>query len=217
MEATRRFEESPCVPWDGNPRLYQSRAAEALIYVGQQVSHLAWITATCETEDCLEPTHLTYRAPLRISYPHGVCIYCGRHAATRDHLLPKPWTGHTARAFIATVPACGTCNSVLSDALTWSITERRAICHQRLRKHFAKTLRVADHTPEQLAQLDLRLRQYVTDGIEKKAEVLRMLAWPDDPNYDARALSHSGIEDPYALGLILLPGSDLDAIVGAVA
>src|SRR3990172_726772 len=112
MRAAHLRDTDKCVPWDGNPKLYQTRAAEALIYVGTEVSHLAWLTAICDVEMCLEPTHLTAHAPLRIAYPHGVCIYCGRRAATRDHLLPEPWTGRTARGFGATGPACGACNSL---------------------------------------------------------------------------------------------------------
>lgn len=192
-----------CHAWNGNPRHYQREAAHTLTVEGREPTPWSWITPRCDTPNCLEPDHLTVRTPVRLAYPHGLCIYCGRSGHTRDHLLPRNWTGDARRRFVVTVPCCGTCNSLLSDTLTWSITERRAIAHTRIRKHYQRALRTKDFTPTELAQFGRTLRAHVEDAIAKKAEVLRMLDFPTDPTYDARALQHSGIEDPWALGLIL--------------
>lgn len=200
MKATHD-QTKPCIIWTGEAKRYQTEAAAALVGCGMEPPHLSWITPTC-LNDCLEPTHLRTHAPLRIAYPYGVCIYCGRPSATKDHLLPRAWSGETQRKFVATVPACGTCNSLLNATLTWSITERRDICHQRIRRHFYRALRTVDFTADELAEFGRVLRADVEDAMARKREVLRMLAWPDDPNYDLRALQHSGIEDPYAIGLL---------------
>ena len=56
-----------------------------------------------------------------------------------------------------------------------------------------------------------------TLGVTAGAGVLRMLDWPEDPAYDARALAHSGIDDPWAIGLLLPDTDDLAAHVVAVA
>ena len=202
MKATQQTLYAPCRTYDGNPKHYQDTAASALEDVGIPVSRWAWIRSICDTAECLEPDHLRVASPLKIAYPYGICVYCGRRAATKDHLLPRPWSGDTQRSFVATVPACGTCNSILSDTLTVSITERRMLCHMRLRKKFAKVLRTKDFTPDELAEFEPSLREYICSEMDRKAEVRRMLAWPEDPAYDARALEKSGIEDPHVIGLI---------------
>jgi hypothetical protein len=194
---------APCDLWPGKPNQYQRAAARSLTLEGREPSPWAWITPTCGSELCIEPDHLRVHAPLALAYPHGVCVYCGRSAATRDHLLPRNWSGETKRHFVVTVPACGTCNNLLNDTLTWSITERRALCHQRLRRKFAKVLKTMDHTPAMLDEYGPTLRAYIEDELVKKRAVRQMLAWPGDPTYDPRALERSGIEDPYVLGLIL--------------
>lgn len=192
-----------CTPWDGPPRRHQVRAQEVLVAAGRDLTHLAWVTPVCGTAICVNPDHLVTNQPLRLAYPHGVCIYCGRSAGTRDHLLPRRWTGDALRKYVATVPACGTCNSVLSDTLTWSITERRALAHHRLARKYRTVLLTLDKTDEELDEYGPTLRAHLIDGMAKKREVLRMLAWPEDPAYDRRALERSGIQDPYAVGLLI--------------
>jgi len=212
MESTQN-QQAPCITWQGAARRYQNRAADELAKVGREPAPWAWITTTCGDDQCIEPDHLRVYAPMHLAYPYGVCIYCGRHAGTRDHLLPRPWTGDAKRHFVATVPACGTCNSVLSDTLTWSVTERRAICHARLRKHFRKTLASLERTTAELAEFGPMLREYLIDSMVKKREVERMLRFPEDPFYDLRALEKSGLENPYATGLLIAEDAELDEIV----
>lgn len=215
MQPTRKNE--PCVLWAGDEDKYQTEAAVALISIGREPSHLAWITPTCGTALCVEPEHLKVQAPTKLAYPYGVCIYCGRSGRTKDHLLPRRWTGDALRHWVAIVPACGTCNSVLSDTLTWSITERRAICHARLRRHYRKVFRTKMFTPEELDEFGPGLRPYVEDEMAKRRIVERIFEWPTDPTFDERALEHSGIEDPYAIGLILPDDDDLKEMVRNVA
>lgn len=206
-----------CTPWTGAENRYQSEAAIALAVEGREPPPWAWIIPTCTTSDCLTVDHLRVQAPIRLAYPWGVCIYCGRSAWTKDHLLPRAWSGDVKRHWVAIVPACGTCNSLLSDTLTWSITERRLICHERIRKHYRKVLRTVDHTPESLDEMGRILRQHCEDAMARKAEVRRMLTWPEDAAYDARALGHSGIDNGWVTGLLLAEDDELHAHVKAVA
>ena len=180
-----------CATWQGKTEDYQYQAAIRL------PDHLApsalgWVTPDCDTTMCL--THLRVEEPRVLRYPHRICIYCGRHAATKDHLLPENWTGPGARRFVATVPACGTCNSVISDAITRTITERRDLCHRRLRRRFKKVLSTVDQSAEELEELGPSLRSYIESEMDKKSEVLRMLSWPEDPAFDHRALAASGVD-----------------------
>jgi hypothetical protein len=208
--------DTTCDLWTGKAKDYQAAAARSLMLEGREPSPWAWITPTCGSALCIDPDHLRVHSPLTLAYPKGLCIYCGRSAATKDHLLPRNWSGQTQRHFVVTVPACGTCNSLINDTLTWSITERRALCHVRLRRKYAKVLKTMDHTPEMLDEYGPTLRAFIEDELEKKRAVREMLAWPADPAYDARALERSGIGDPYVLGLIL-SGDEAERVAANVA
>lgn len=193
-----------CEPFEGRPIKYQAEAAHLMwVETGQQPASWAWIDTTCGTA-CLNVDHMTMQAPRQLAYPRRVCIYCGRSAGTVDHLLPRQWSGEAKRTYVATVPACGTCNNALNDTLTWSITERRMICHYRLRRKFRKALSVVEYGPSDVAKFEGALRKEVLDGMARKRIIDAMLAWPEhDPGYDLRACQKSGIEDPYAVGLII--------------
>lgn len=213
----RLVNEKPCKDWDGDPREYQRTAAGIFYVEGHDLDPWDWITPLCDNPRCIEPEHLAVQANVKLRYPHDICIYCGRPGFTKDHLLPSNWTGDARRHYVVTVPACGTCNTLLRDTLTWSITERRALAHERLRHHYRKVFRTVDRTPDELNEYGPILRAVIVDGMERKAEVLRMLAWPEDPAYDLRALAHSGIEDPYATGLLIPEDDELEAHIRAVA
>ena len=210
-------ETAPCIIWQGDEKKYQTEAAVALIDVGREPSHFAWITPTCGTLHCIEPEHLKVQAPVKLAYPYGLCIYCGRSGWTKDHLLPRHWSGDVRRHWVAIVPACGLCNRLLSDTLTWAITERRAICYARLRKHYRKVFKTKMFTREELDEFGPTLRPYIEAEMEKRQAVERIFDWPTDPAFDERALEHSGIEDPYAIGLILPDDADLEEMVRNVA
>ena len=212
------------IGWDGDHKLwlgdlkkYQSEAAYELAVAKLDPNPWDWITPICGNVRCINYEHLRVRRNVQLHYPHHICIYCGRRSGTRDHLLPRTWTGDSKRHFVVTVPACGTCNSLLGSVLTWSITERRAIAHARLRKKYRKVLEQIDFTPEQVREFGPGIRPDIVQGIENKKHVLEMLEFPADPEYDARALQKSGLDDPWAMGLILPDDADLEAYVAAAA
>lgn len=198
------IEDGTCYAYEGRSHGYQAEAAHAY-YVEMSIapSTWEWITTTCRTAGCLNPNHMQIAAPRRLAYPAYICIYCGRSGYTVDHLLPRRLGGEAKRAYVVTVPACGTCNSLLNDTLTWSITERRAICHARLRRKYRKILNHFEYAESDLKEYGPTLRKAIVRGMEDKAEVMRMLDWPTDPLYDDRACEKAGIEDPYEVGLII--------------
>lgn len=207
----------PCKNWDGDLNAYQKHAADAYYIAGNDLQPWDWITPLCGNPRCIEPEHLAIQPNIKLRYPHGIRIYCGRPGFTRDHLLPRNWTGEARRHFVVTVPACRTCNTLLRDTLTWSITERRALAHERIRRHYAKVFRVIDRTPEELKDYGPNIRAAIVDGMERKKEVIRMLEWPEDPGYDARALAHSGIDDPWSIGLLLPDDADITEHIERIA
>ena len=195
--------DGQCVDWAGPEKGYQDRAAGALSTVGREPSQFAWIRPKCGNPKCINPDHLSVHSPVTLAYPRNVCIYCGSPGWTKDHLHPRNWTGNAVRTFTVTVPACGQCNSFIGDALTWSITERRALCHMRIAKRYARVLRYVDYSEDEITEFGPNLRSAVRSGLQTKTEVRRRLAWPEDPAFDQRAIERSGIEDPYVLGLII--------------
>lgn len=185
--------------------LYQQRARLAFEVAGDvDLQPQAWIVATCGNL-CLNPQHLIARQPRVIAYPPGVCVYCGFPAGTKDHLVPRAWSGETRRASVAVVPACAECNSQIGASAATSIHERRAIAHAGLKRKKRLTLGVKEWTPGELRELGPGLRQHVKARQREKQVILARLAWPEDPFYDMRAWQKSGIDDPVALGIIANP------------
>lgn len=193
-----------CIPFQGRDFRYQAEAAQAYYVEHSMVpATWEWIVTTCGTALCLNTDHMRFNQPHRLAYLPDQCIYCGRSGYTKDHLLPRAYSGEAKRAFVVTVPACGTCNDAISDTLTWSITERRAICHARLRRKYRRVLNHVEYGPTDLREFGPTLRKSVVKGMADKREVMAMLAWPGDPAYDLRACEQAGIEDPYAIGLLI--------------
>lgn len=191
---------STCRPWDGDAASYQEMALRVHVDIEARESVLPWVwfASTCGTSQCLRYGHFFGTAPRKIAYPALLCIYCGRPGGTKDHLLPRNITGEYQRRFVATVPACTACNSMLGDFSDYRITARRKDVHDKIRyKHRNVLTPVADYRP-----LEGYLRSYVKTAGAKKAQIEAVLMWPEDPFFDLRAFQKSGIEDPYALGLI---------------
>lgn len=195
-------EDKTCWKWKGDAAHYQEQAAMAAIEEGVTVMPWCWIEPSCGTKYCMEPTHLSVHAPAKIAYPYGICIYCGRAGWTRDHLLPTEATGRALRKHVLTVPACGECNSFISDRYATSITERRAIAKAGIRKKYRRKLYVHEFTEDELAEFGPGLRPTILRARSDRQAVIDRLEFPEDPTFDLRYLGMSGIDDPYALGLL---------------
>lgn len=69
-----------------------------------------------------------------------LCIYCGDLPSDRDHLLPKNWTGVALRKHVPTVPACRSCNGILSEFPSPIIASRTEHLHDFLSRRWARRL-----------------------------------------------------------------------------
>ena len=197
MDATQ-----DCVTSSAGVAFHQANARREFEDVtGRTLMPWTWILNTCATAQCLNAQHMVVVAPTKIAYPAGVCVYCGMGAGTKDHLIPRGKSGEARRAFVATVPACGECNSRINDHPSPSVAERRKVAHERLRKAKKKLLESPDWTDEEMAEFGPMLRNFVLKSAHDKATLHDRLEWPTDPLYDIRAFQRSGIEDPVALGL----------------
>lgn len=209
------FDPSACIEFHGSLSRYQEHAAAALTDSGVSLFPWDWITPHCGTENCVNSSHLAANRNVRLAYAPGQCIYCGQPGHTKDHLLPRAWTGEAQRRFTVTVPSCAECNRLLGATFTWSITERRAILNARLRRKKRRVLASKDFTSAEIDEFGPGLRTTIVRGMAEKDHVLRRLAFPDDPHFDLRALEKSGIENAWAIGLLMNEGDDLDRIVAA--
>lgn len=195
-----------CVSYQGPEKLWRAKVAE-LCWLDRGQSHpdLAWPTATCATPMCLHLDHLAWVSPRKLAYPPGVCIYCGMSADTKDHLLPRTWTGEAVRKHVLTVPACKQCNSAIGDRYLPSITARRKEAQTYIARQSANLLGMPEWTPEDLAEIGKTLRSTIERGIFDRQLARARLSWPEDRDYDLRAMQHSGIDNPYELGLLDRP------------
>jgi len=139
---------------------------------------------------------MTVLEPVKLAYAPGQCVYCGEPSSGYDHLMPRAWTGEQQRKQIALVPCCAHCNSVINDSWSVSVSERRRVCHERLRKRNRTLLQSPDLKPWEYTELGYVLRQSARAHATKKARLLARLNWPLDPDYDRRAFDRSGI--PFA-------------------
>jgi hypothetical protein len=117
---------------------------------------------------------------------------------TKDHLLPRNWSGEGLRRYVVTVPACGECNSLIGATLLPTITARREYAQKRLRVKHAKILRRADYSESELEEFGWTLRTSVIAGMAEKGQLLERLAWPADVAYDFRAMDKSDLDPEIA-------------------
>lgn len=123
-----------------------------------------------------------------------VCIYCGDDRDALDHLVPKPWTGKVARAFVPTVPACTDCNSRLGAALLFTVTERAELVATKLRRKWARKLERPDLTGSEIDEFQGMLKQSVLadqaarGGVRRRLAVLDAGGAPSVPDWMLLAL-----------------------------
>jgi hypothetical protein len=137
-------------------------------------------------DELVEQTRYVYP-----DYESGVCVYCGETADTVDHLLPKPWTGGTARKYVPVVPACRECNSTLGAIFLPDVQERRTEVHRRYRRKYRRALSMVVLHDDALDDFGPNIRLTVVRLHEEHYRALRRLSWPVDPSYDAEAWEHA--------------------------
>jgi len=117
-----------------------------------------------------------------------LCYYCGKQATQIDHVIPQIMLRQIAlsteditleviRSRILTVYCCGECNCLLSDTFTESLTLKKKLLKDRLRKRYIKILSIPTWYEEELDELGYALRSCVEAGLEKQAFIKRRLKW----------------------------------------
>jgi hypothetical protein len=113
------------------------------------------------------------------------CTYCGTHADTKDHVLPKSITWN-----YNTVPCCFECNSVLGSHVLLSIGERKSFLLGWYSKRYKNILESPNWYEDELEELGEVMREEIRASIAVKKQLLArikllkfrqpsdMLAWP---------------------------------------
>lgn len=183
-----------CIVWQGDSKHYQQEAVELYVNVWQNpLGAFCFVRTTCEERFCLNVDHMVIARPRKLSYPYGICVYCGLSGSTQDHIEPKTWTGSAARKFVVTVPACGECNNLINDSFAPTIEERREIAHKGIRRKYKRILNYVEYSPEEIDEFEGVLKAAVISGLEDKRVIEARLHWPEDKSYDLRALEKSGL------------------------
>lgn len=104
-----------------------------------------------------------------------ICIYCAEVAEHRDHLVPEPWTGPIARAFVPTVPACADCNVRIGDTNVHTIGGRAEIVASSLRKKHAKSLLIPDRDDDWFLEFSFRMAENLKASQAQRRALRRRL------------------------------------------
>lgn len=191
----------PSVTWGG----FQIRARQVFqIHGDVDLMPTSTVFNTCNEGQyfCFEPGHMRATYPVKVAYAPGVCVYCGDPAGTRDHLIPRAGADFQRRTLVATVPACGSCNSILGAFHEYNVTRRRQRVHERLATRHKKVIEAPRWLDGDYEEMGYILRNAVEAMQNKRDYILARMDWPgDDLFYDIAAFQRSGIEDPVVLGL----------------
>jgi len=113
-------------------------------------------------------------------YPLGLggCIYCGQPATQMDHVIPFSLVSD--EPFHWVVPACGSCNGILSDRALHSVPSRARFIAKRLRKANRKALRSVVWDYEELADIGHGLQSHIIHEMQKVGALEDRLRHLDD-------------------------------------
>lgn len=98
------------------------------------------------------------------------CTYCGELANTRDHIIPRTYSGDETFSHDVCVPACKECNCLLGPRAYFTIAERAHYIYNTLQKRYKKVLSSPYWKEKDIKELGNTLRSYV-----KKQQSLKLV------------------------------------------
>jgi hypothetical protein len=128
--------------------------------------------------------HFNNRADKLYEHLRGdYCIYCGEHADTEDHVIPR---SHIAKLLglialpkqLITVPACSNCNTIAGAKIFKSIGAKRRYILNRLRTKYRKVLEIPNWSEAELESIECRnLKTAILTGLALRDQLRRRLSW----------------------------------------
>lgn len=114
------------------------------------------------------------------------CFYCSAKAVSRDHTIPHSFVRNNlvSRHYSTDcVPACCECNTLLSNKIHHSLSERIEFLLHRVAQRHAKTLKLPDWTDDELEEMGESLQSSIKTGMLEKLITRHRLASLHD-NYE---------------------------------
>ena len=115
------------------------------------------------------------------------CYYCGAFATSVDHVVPQHLLKRAASAELNLarvmrinlweVPSCRECNSLIGGAVFRDLPARVKYLKGRLRKRYAKILRMPRWTEEELRELGPELQRYVRMCTLARQAIQERVSW----------------------------------------
>jgi len=137
------------------------------------------------------------RLPLVEQQDKWKCFYCGQPAGTIDHQPPLSVIGDFLTSSwgfeCVQVPSCMSCNAILSNFASTTLSERFMELKQRLRKRYKDELDLSDKwTIEEILELGPTLQRMVLGGIALGADAHERLTYPGHSIETTIDLWHDG-------------------------
>lgn len=90
------------------------------------------------------------------------CTYCNQSSPfTKDHVIPKSYSGNPSFAERYVVPCCTECNILLGAAPCHTVEERAAFLFERYSRRFKAELATPDWTAKELKELSPTFRKKI--------------------------------------------------------
>lgn len=104
------------------------------------------------------------------------CTYCGFGAdLEREHVIPAVWYSH--RSFDPNkqwiVAGCRQCNLLAGSHMVFSVPEKAKYLYKRYKSRFSKILKTPIWTPEELREVDYKLRVVIEEAQIQKVMLSR--------------------------------------------
>jgi hypothetical protein len=98
------------------------------------------------------------------------CCYCGDPATGQDHVFPvaalnklvAAGASKLPRDILRIVPSCRECNSLAGDRIFYTFEEKRLYVKAKIGARYSQQLDMPDWDPEELAELQGRMQDWIT-------------------------------------------------------
>ena len=103
---------------------------------------------------------------------NGICAYCGEYGDEVEHVVPR-WTGLPTYTLLA----CRECNGIAGGKLFKSFEARKGYIQAKLRKRYAKILRMPEWDETELKEMGYAMRVQIRAYEDARRIMERRVSW----------------------------------------